>query len=144
MITQFSTSNSDRWNFVEIYRLCRIYVHCHTYTRNSSAANSWRIMWKMGTASSKETRELHEYSNNNTRMIVYDIRAAKHYASRSACSANGFERRENVASTVHTVGTPPVPIGRSVRLSVSWFPHSIAMYGTRDDVLSPGPYAHLP
>lgn len=40
---------------------------------------------------------------------------------------------------VHTVGTPPV----RPSLCVSRFPHSIAMYGTRDDVLSLGPYAHL-
>lgn len=51
---------------------------------------------------------------------------------------NRFERRENVASP------PPstrwgLPRSMSVRpsLCVSWFPHSIAMYGTRDDVLSP-------
>lgn len=45
---------------------------------------------------------------------------------------------------------PPCPRGGDspgpcpfVSLCVSRFPHSIAMYGTRDDVLSPGPYAHL-
>jgi len=31
-----------------------------------------------------------------------------------------FERRENVASTVHTVGTPPVHVGPSVFLSLGF------------------------
>lgn len=76
----------------------------------------------------------------------YDARAARHYASsvkrqehaRQPLGETRKRHRRRVASTVHTVGTPPdsMSVCPSLCLCVSWFPHSIAMYGTRDDVLS--------
>lgn len=80
--------------------------------------------------------------NGNVRMFVYgqsyNVRTARYCASR-ACSAIVLrETRKRRLHRVHTVGTPSVRRGLSVRISVcvSRFPHSIAMYGTRDDVLS--------
>lgn len=57
---------------------------------------------------------------------------------------NHLERDEKTSPPPSTRWGLPRSMSVRPSLCVSWFPHSIAMYGTQDDVLSPGPYAHLP
>lgn len=103
-------------------------VRCHNRVQNAADARA-SIPWTVRRRYPSQTRQ----------GTTVRRRGAGRYCVHQA--HGGHSRRENVASAMSTRWGPRH--GARPSLCVSRFPHSIAMYGTRDDVLSPGPYAHL-